>query len=347
MIEEARGNLLTADVDALVNTVNTVGVMGKGIALQFKRAYPAMFDAYVKACKAGEVETGKMHVWRTGSLTGPRFVINFPTKRHWRAPSRMEYVNEGLKDLVKVIRDEEIESIAIPPLGAGSGGLDWTQVRPRIIAALDGLPEVRVMLFEPMGAPPAEEMVVVRELKPLSKGRAALIEILGAYLKTAVEASPIEVQKLMYFLQEAGEPLRLNYEPNRYGPYADNLRHVLNALEGTYLTGFGDGSSKVLDAEPLRPLPGAVDAASAALAADDPTHERVKRVLALADGFDSMYGMELLATVHWVVTRESATDLDSLVSRVQAWSPRKRALFSERHIAIARQRLAEQGWIAA
>lgn len=347
MIEEARGNLLRADVDALVNTVNTVGVMGKGIALQFKRAYPEMFHAYVSACKAGEVEIGKMHVWHTGSLSGPRFVINFPTKRHWRAPSRMEYVTDGLEDLVRVIREEGIESIAVPPLGAGNGGLEWSMVRPRISSALDALPDVRVLLYEPTGAPPAQEMVGTREMKPLTRGRAALIEILGEYLKTAVEGTLIEVQKLMYFLQEAGEPLRLNYEPNRYGPYADNLRHVLKELEGTYLTGFGDGSAKVLDAEPIRPLPGAIEAASAVLATDDLTRARIARVLALADGFDSMYGMELLATVHWVVAHESTTDVDGLVKKVQSWSPRKRELFSERHIVIARQKLADEGWIAA
>lgn len=347
MIIEARGNLLTADVDALVNTVNTAGVMGKGIALQFKRAFPRMFDAYIKACKAGQVEVGKMHVWPTGLLTGPRYIINFPTKQHWRSPSKMSYIDEGLFDLVRVLRDDRIESVAIPPLGAGNGGLNWAQVRPRIVAALNEVPEVRVLLFEPNGPPAASEIVGANEVKPLTKGRAALIDILGTYTKTAVEASLIEVQKLMYFLQEAGEPLRLNFQPNRYGPYADNLRFVLNALEGSYLSGFGDGSSKVLDAEPLLPLPGAIDAAGAFLEEDVESRERIARVLRLADGFDSMYGMELLATVHWVAAHESATDVKSAVTRVQSWSPRKRELFSERHIAIAWEHLAEEGWIAA
>ena len=117
MIREVSGNLLTADVDALVNTVNTAGVMGKGIALQFKRAYPAMFAAYEKAARAGDLQPGRMHVWPTNQLDGPRYVINFPTKRHWRGASRIEDVASGLADLSRVIRELDIRSVAVPPLG--------------------------------------------------------------------------------------------------------------------------------------------------------------------------------------------------------------------------------------
>lgn len=120
MIRDMHGNLLADEADALVNTVNTVGVMGKGIALQFKRAYPEMFKAYARAAKDGTLETGRMHVWETGSLTGPRFIINFPTKRHWKAGSRIEDIDAGLTDLVRVVRDLGITSIALPPLGCGN-----------------------------------------------------------------------------------------------------------------------------------------------------------------------------------------------------------------------------------
>lgn len=347
MIEEARGNLLTADVDALVNTVNTVGVMGKGIALQFKRAYPRMFEDYHRACREGEVEIGRMHVWPTSSLTGPRFIINFPTKLHWRSPSQLEYVREGLQDLVRVIDCERITSVAIPPLGAGNGGLRWTQVRPLIVEALESCADTRVLLFEPAGAPPAREMPRNSPREPLTLGRAALITTLAQYRTTAMQASLVEVQKLMYFLQEAGERLRLNYQPNRYGPYADNLRHVLAALEGSYLTGYGDGSAPVMDAEPLEPLPGAATVAEFLLADEGETRSRIDRVLALVSGFDSMYGLELLATVHWVATREQSTDAQDLVRRVQDWSPRKRELFSARHIEIAHEKLVAEGWVTA
>lgn len=135
MIKETAGNLLEADVDALVNTVNTVGVMGKGIALQFKRAYPPMFEEYARAAAAGEVVRGRMHVWPTGAIDRPKYVVNFPTKGHWRAPSRLSDIEAGLRDLVDVVRQLDIRSIAIPPLGAGSGGLDWHDVEPLIRGA--------------------------------------------------------------------------------------------------------------------------------------------------------------------------------------------------------------------
>jgi len=210
MIETRHGDLLKADVDALVNTVNTVGVMGKGIALQFKRAYPGMFRDYEKACKKGEVEVGRMHVWETGALDGPRFIINFPTKKHWRAKSRMSYIDDGLEDLARVIVAEGITSIAIPPLGAGNGGLPWASVKTRIEKSLGNLSGVRTVLYEPVGAPEATEMQR-SPIEPLTVGRAALVDLLAGYLKGAVQASLIEVQKLMYFLQVSGELLKLRY----------------------------------------------------------------------------------------------------------------------------------------
>lgn len=158
MITEARGNLLAADVEALVNTVNTVGVMGKGIALQFRRAYPDMFADYARAVKGSEIQLGHMHVWGTGALIGPRYVINFPTKAHWRAGSKMADIEAGLHDLVRVVAEMGIRSIAVPPLGCGNGGLDWADVEPRIRSAFDALPDVDVRLYAPGAAPEAAAM---------------------------------------------------------------------------------------------------------------------------------------------------------------------------------------------
>lgn len=348
MITEAHGDLLKADVDALVNTVNTVGVMGKGIALQFRRAFPEMFDAYAEACREGKVQVGKMHLWPTGTMVGPRFIVNFPTKKHWRAPSQLSWIDDGLTDLVRVIEENEIRSIAVPPLGAGNGGLDWAQVRPRIESALAKIKGLDVQLFVPQ-APPAAENMAPGKRKVLTLGRAALIGTIAGYLRTAVGASPVEVQKLMYFLQEAGEPLRLRYTPHIYGPYADNLRQVLNDLEGTYLVGYGDGSARVQDAKPITPLPDAAEQAAEVLDAHPDTGVRIKRVLCVTDGFDTMYGMELLATVHWAATRDvdQADDVDGVVKRVQSWNSRKRDLFTERHIRIAWQHLHDERWLAA
>jgi O-acetyl-ADP-ribose deacetylase (regulator of RNase III) len=153
MIELTSGDILKSDADALVNTVNCVGVMGRGIALQFKNAFPNNFKAYEAACKREAVQPGRMFVFETGQLTPPRFIVNFPTKRHWRGKSCMEDIDAGLVDLVKVIQDKGIRSIAVPPLGAGLGGLDWNEVRPRIEQALGELTDVQVLIYEPKGAP--------------------------------------------------------------------------------------------------------------------------------------------------------------------------------------------------
>jgi O-acetyl-ADP-ribose deacetylase (regulator of RNase III) len=149
-IERVHGNLLDAEVDALVNPINTDGVMGKGLALQIKKAFPDVFSSYQRACKASEVVLGKMHV--VSRPSSPRFVINFPTKKSWRQPSKLEYVEDGLRDLVRAVPQLGIRSIAVPPLGCGLGGLDWTDVEPLIVRAFDELPLVRVVLFEPSGS---------------------------------------------------------------------------------------------------------------------------------------------------------------------------------------------------
>jgi O-acetyl-ADP-ribose deacetylase (regulator of RNase III) len=343
MIETATGNLLTARAEALVNTVNCEGVMGKGIALQFKQAWPAMFKAYAAACKAGTVVPGRMHVWETNLLQGPRFIINFPTKRHWRAGSRLEDIDAGLVDLVAQIRALGVRSIAVPPLGAGNGGLDWSVVRPRIVAALDGIPEVQVLLFEPMGAPPAAEQPVGTEREPLTISRALFLKLMALYRIPDYQLRLIEVQKLAYFLQIAGQPLRLDFKPHHYGPYADSLNHVLQRLEGHYLRGATDRKP---DTE-VWLLEGAEVAADQLLANDDGARARLHRVAALIEGFETPYSMELLATVHWVAHHEAqaAVDVEVCVHRVHAWSDRKRKLLEPPHIRIAWEHLHRLGWM--
>ncbi len=171
MITHATGNLLRADAEALVNTVNTVGVMGKGIALQFKKAFPEMFEAYRRAAKAGEIRLGHVHVWPTGQMTGPRYIINFPTKGHWKARSKLDDIVTGLDDLVEVVRRLEIGSIAVPPLGCGNGGLEWRDVEPRILEAFARVPDVDVQLFAPpAGAPAAAEMATSTQRPTMTRG---------------------------------------------------------------------------------------------------------------------------------------------------------------------------------
>lgn len=349
MITQARGNLLEADADALVNTVNTVGIMGKGIALQFKRAFPAMFKDYARACKDGRVELGRMHVWHTGELRGPQIVINFPTKGHWRSKSRIEDVDAGLDDLVRVIRAEEIGSIAIPPLGCGHGGLEWAQVEPLIRAKLAALPDVDVQLFAPEGAPAAAEMASRGEAPRITRSRAAVVAAIARYSSVSLEgATPIAIQKLMYFLQASGFGLGLSFEKHHYGPYADAVRAILRELEGHQLRGFGDGSQRVELAEPITVIDdsGVVEK----LTDDDMASfgDHLDHLMALVEGFESTFSLELLATVHWVATHPSAgTDPsdEAIVDAVRNWSSRKGGLFQPDHVRVALRALREGGWL--
>ena len=347
MIEFTSGDILKDDVDAIVNTVNCVGIMGRGIALQFKNAWPENFKAYEAACKREEVQPGRMFVYEVGQLTTPRYIINFPTKRHWRGKSRIEDIESGLKALVSEIRQRGIRSIAIPPLGSGLGGLDWNDVRPRIEAAMRDLPDVRVRIFEPKGAPASDVMHHSREVPTMTAGRAALVELMGRYIRGLLDPTItlLEVHKLMYFMQEAGEPLRLKYVKAPYGPYAENLRHVLRAIEGHLVAGYADGGDA--PDKPLTLVPGAVDDANAFLEANALTRERFDRVGRLVEGFETPFGLELLATVHWVARHETpARTSAEVVERTYAWNDRKRQ-FTPRQIGIALNVLTKQGWLEA
>lgn len=347
MIRDAHGNLLADDADALVNTVNTAGVMGKGIALQFKRAYPEMYEDYARAAKAGEIVPGRMHVWATGAMTGPRYIINFPTKRHWRSPSRLEDIESGLDDLVRVVSALDITSIAVPPLGCGNGGLDWRDVEPRIESAFAPLRDsVDVRVYPPEGAPPAREMIDNTTAPAVTPTRAALLALMVAFQRLSWEwPSPLEVQKLAYFLQVRGRAMRLGYQKGPYGPYADNLRQSLRDMEGHYIVGFGDGSARPLEAEGLEVTAAGFQAADRILKEDDEAATDFERVADLVSGFESAYGLELLATVHWTATHEGAHSPEEAGDMIRAWTSRKASMFTQHHVDVAWQALEEGGWL--
>jgi O-acetyl-ADP-ribose deacetylase (regulator of RNase III) len=349
MIEDGHGNLLTADVEALVNTVNTVGVMGKGIALQFKRAYPANFRAYRDACARGDVRLGQVWAFDSGVLGPRRYVLNFPTKGHWRDRSRIEDIVTGLNSLVDVVSAQRIRSIAIPALGCGNGGLAWSVVRPLIEAACERMDGVRAVVFAPEGAPEPSEMPNATPRPPLTNSRALLLVAISRYLQRARlqevrdGISELEIQKLAYFLQVLGAPLNLTFVRGNYGPYARAVSHVLDALEGHHVTGFGDRSAKVTEFAPINPLPDSVRAAGELLDRDPVGSGRLAELLSLVDGFETPYSLELLATVHFASTREPATaEPSELAGRVASWSLRKASMFTDKHVRVAATRLAEQ-----
>jgi O-acetyl-ADP-ribose deacetylase (regulator of RNase III) len=353
MIRYLQGNLLDADVEAVVNTVNTVGVMGKGIALMFKERFPKNMKEYAAACKAKKVKTGKMFVTETGELMGPRWVVNFPTKQHWRAPSKMEWIVDGLQDLRKFLVANDIKSIAIPPLGAGNGKLEWNKVKPEIEKALSDFDEIDILVYEPTEK--YQNVAKRSGVKILTPARAMIAELIRRYWVLGMECSLLEVQKLAWFLERAVEkfapdnPLELRFEANIYGPYADRLRHLLNSLDGSYL----HCDKRISDAGPLDVIwfeDKKEKYLQTYLASKEmkPYLKALEFTCGLIDGFESPYAMELLSTVDWLICRDHVNpNINELESGLHNWrgglggGERKARLFDARVISIALKRLQD------
>lgn len=350
MIEFTQGNLLEARAEALVNTVNTVGVMGKGIALMFKDAYPENTRAYECACKEGEVQVGRMFVTERTDLVGPRWIVNFPTKKHWRHPSKIEWIDEGLEDLKRFLVANQVRTIALPPLGSGNGGLDWNQVRPRIEAAFRDLPEITVIVYEPT----AKYMAVAKRegVEKLTPARALVADLIRRYGALGFECTMLEIHKLAYMLERElvtrgiDNPLELHFTPNRYGPYAERLRHLLNGLDGSYL----HADKRLGDATALDTISFDFDKREfVATYLQNSAKEYLPALDALTDlidGFESPFGMELLATVDWLIRYEGIpANVESIRMGLHSWpdgprsSERKMKLFDERMIGLALERL--------
>lgn len=342
MISYKKGNMFNEDAEAIINTVNCVGVMGRGIALQFKKLYPDNFKEYHKACKAGEVKPGKMFIFSNSLLINPKYIINFPTKRHWKGKSSIYDIKEGLLALKKDIKKLNIQSIVIPPLGCGLGGLNWADVKNLIDDIMGDLNDVQIIVFKPNNEDHSLSNNLLKAPN-MTPGRAVLIELMDKYFRALLDPiiTLLEIHKLMYFMQEAGEPLRLNFKKAPYGPYAENLGHVLNVMEGFYTNGY-DGEDK--PTKEILLLPKAIDDAKIFLKQKSDVMNRLERVVKLVEGFESAFGLELLATVHWVVSKQRVVNIEDVIKAVYAWNLRKKQ-FSERQIRIAYERLCTNGWV--
>jgi O-acetyl-ADP-ribose deacetylase (regulator of RNase III) len=352
MITYIQGNLLDAPVEALVNTVNTVGVMGKGIALMFKEQFPENYREYAEACKAGRVQTGKMFVTERMALMGPRWIVNFPTKQHWRAPSRMDWIAEGLIDLKSFIRSKGVRSIAIPPLGSGNGGLDWGAVKAKIETELSDVDGTEILVYEPTTV--YQNVAKRSGVEKLTPARALVAELVRRYLVLGMECTLLEIQKLAWFLERSIErtrapnPLKLSFKAHTYGPYANRLEHLLNSLDGSYL----HCDKRIADAAPLDVIwfedrKSDVLAAYLKSAEVKPYLQALKVTADMIDGFESPFGLELLATIDWLLSEEGCEPtVASVQSGLRAWPGgeaagcRKSRLFNERAIGIGLQRLS-------
>jgi O-acetyl-ADP-ribose deacetylase (regulator of RNase III) len=337
------GDILQAGTEAIVNTVNCVGIMGRGIALQFKNAYPANFKAYKLACDRGAVEPGKMFIFDSKAMLNPRYIINFPTKRHWRGKSKIVDIEAGLIDLREQIVALDIRSIAIPPLGSGLGGLDWNEVRALIMQVLDDLPDVEVQIFEPHQGDVTLENTKAPKIPDMTEGRALLVSAMDRYLGGLLdpEVTLLELHKLAYFIQRSGQDMRLQFKKAEFGPYTENLRHSLRAMEGYMVAGYQDGGDSPF--KRLTVVPGAKLDADKFLANNELVMARLGKVAALVDGFETPFGMELLSTVHWVMAEEGAVQFEEVLSKIRSWNSRK-LKFSDRQIELAFERLKRFGW---
>lgn len=351
MIKFTKGNLLEAEVEALVNTVNTVGVMGKGIALMFKDRFQENFRLYSKACKDNKVQTGTMFITEVNELDGPKYIVNFPTKEHWRSPSQLIWITDGLKDLRKFIIEKNIKSIAIPPLGAGNGGLDWPSVRDEIEHALSDL-DVYILVYEPTDT--YQNVVKRTGVEKLTPARALIAELIRRYWVMGMECSLLEVQKIAWFLEREIErhnpgenPLKLRFVAHRYGPYANRLEHLLDNLDGSYL----HCNKRISDAGPLDIIwfeESKKDLLQAYLRSEARKYlSALESTATLIDGFESPFGLELLATIDWLLSMENVEpNVNSLQEGLLSWSggpqaaERKIRMFDKRTINIALNRLA-------
>ena len=359
MIQYTQGNLLEADVEVLVNTVNTVGVMGKGIALMFKERFPENMEAYTHACKTKQVQTGKMFITETGNLpgTGPRWIVNFPTKQHWRYPSKMMWITQGLQDLKRFIIENRIRSIAIPPPGAGNGKLLWSDVKKQIETMLSDLEDVSIIIYEPTER--YQNVAKRAGVKKLTPARAMVAELIRRYWLMGLDCSLLEIQKMAWLLDQVLEksgiknPLKLHFEAYNHGPYADKLRHLLNALDGSYI----HCTKRISDADPFADTVWFDSKESQHLetylkSADMQSYlPALEHTITLMQGFEAPFEMELLSTVGWLLVKEGCQDTSAHILEGIArwpagkrWAERKKNIFDERTVGIALRRIKDKGF---
>lgn len=339
MIHYKTGNLLESEAKALVNTVNTVGIMGKGIALQFKNMFPNNYKLYANACKNKELNIGQLLVTEEESLlAGKKIIINFPTKTNWRLPSEYEYIESGLLELVRVIKELDIKSIAIPPLGAGNGGLDWNKVKIILENHLSRT-DCEIFIYEPNAS---IQEVLKKERVKLTPARAMLLSVLYELVRNGEFVSEFASEKIAYFLQRFGarDTFKLEFYPNFYGPYSGKVKHVLYYLNGSYIMGY---SSK--DKKPFEELGIVLDAESEVNKfLDDPAHIDHKSIVentkSFLTGFYSPFGLELLSTIDFIIEKKNIKTPEAITKELENWSDRKKTLFTNpKFIEIAVQNI--------
>jgi O-acetyl-ADP-ribose deacetylase (regulator of RNase III) len=326
VITYVKGNILDSTAPVLVNTVNTVGVMGKGIALQFKKAFPDNFRAYSQACKTGDIAIGKLFLSKDNNIaTGEKLIVNFPTKTDWRKSAEYNYIEAGLKDLIRIILSYDIKMIALPPLGAGNGGLEWERVKKIIEKMLSSLPDVEIVVYEPTSQ--IKEYLKSERVK-LTDARALLLAVLYDLVKNGEYVSEFSSEKVCYFMQRFGaeQYFKLTFEPNFYGPYSGKVRYILNVLNGSYIMGYSDMNKKPFD--PLTLMSDGYDIVKDYIDNKLFLKEIVEKTTDFLTGFYSDFALELLSSVDYIACQEKTLDKLIIYNKLNEWNDRKRSLFS-------------------
>lgn len=338
MIKYITGNILESNAKALVNTVNTVGVMGKGIALQFKKAYHKNFKTYVDACKRKEIEIGKLLVTKDSNLnSGEKYIINFPTKKDWRKPSEYFYIELGLDDLIRVINEYNIDSVAIPPLGAGNGGLEWEKVKKIIERKLGNL-DTEIIVYEPTQQ--IKEKLKKERVK-LTDARALLLYVLYDLVKNGEYVSEFSSEKVCYFLQRFGgkKYFRLEFSPYFYGPYSGKVRFILNVLNGSYIMGYSDMNKKPF--EPLTLIADGYQDVKNYIENNSDLLKIARKIIDFLTGFYSDFALELLSSIDFISVSQKTSDKNVIYEHLNKWNDRKRSMFSNpKYIDISLKQLS-------
>lgn len=345
MIHYIKGDIFNSEAQALVNTVNTVGVMGKGIALQFKEHFPDNYVKYKKACKESLIKTGNMFITEENPLFGQnKIIINFPTKTHWRFPSEYQYIKEGLVDLKDNIIARGIKSVALPPLGTNNGGLDWGTVRQMVEDTLKDL-DCEIFVYIPNNEI-AERMK--SERVKLTTARALLILMLSEMIKEGEFASLFAAEKMVYFLQKFGAKkyFNIDFEPYYYGPYSGGkIAHVLYKMNGSYISGMSAMNNKPLDIIWL--TQDAEDEAKKFLdeVKDQKVWEILKKTTQFLTGYYSSLSLELLSTTDYILSNtpqlkhhgiyNDKTLQEEVEKQIKNWGPRKARILTAEYITLA------------
>ena len=342
MIKSVKGNLLEDDAQALVNTVNTVGVMGKGIALQFREAFPDNYKIYRNACKRNELTIGRMLITQEFTLHGCKIIINFPTKTTWRKPSEYSYIQEGLTALRTEIISRGIQSIAIPPLGSHNGGLDWSVVRKMIVNTLGDL-NCEIRLYEPSD-------VIIERLKEervkFTPARAMLLDMMCEMVSYGEFPSIFAAEKIVYFLQRFGASnvFNIQFKPYIYGPYSGGkIAHVLYYLNGSYIKGMAGMETKPF--QEIWLMDGTREAVKEYLEKEEnhPYRALLSKTKHFLEGFYSQYSLELLASVDYILCNNESLKnsdkgnrqfiLEEVNKELASWNTHKKQLFAgSRHV---------------